>query len=79
MAFVLLQDGSLFSPDFDSKPRSGTARCHPISIKGRRVTPALRLRPLQPYVSAALRPERERARNGYRMTSGHERKENQHV
>lgn len=41
-----------------------------MSIKGRRVTPALRLRPLQPYVSAALRPERKRVRNGQDISIG---------
>lgn len=44
------------SPGFDSKPRSGTARCHPISIKGRRVTPVFRLRSLQPYVPLRYGP-----------------------
>ena len=44
------------SSGFDSKPRSGTARCHPISIKGRRVTPVFRLRPLQPYVPLRYGP-----------------------
>ena len=41
-----------------------------IFVKDRRVTPALRLRPLQPYVSAALRPERKRVRNGHINRSG---------
>ncbi len=41
-----------------------------IFVKDRRVTPALRLRPLQPYVSAALRPEQKRVRNGYIVHSG---------
>ena len=41
-----------------------------IFVKDRRVTPALRLRPLQPYVSAALRPERKRVRNGCIVHSG---------
>ena len=34
-------------------------------IKDRRAAPALGLRSLQPYVSAALRPERKRVRNGH--------------
>ena len=41
-----------------------------MSIKDRRVTPALRSRFLRSYVSAALRPERKRVRNGHINRSG---------
>ena len=41
-----------------------------IFVKDRRVTPALRSHLLRSYVSAALRPERKRVRNGYIVHSG---------
>lgn len=41
-----------------------------MSIKDRRVTPALRSRLLRSYVSTALRPERKRVRNGHINRSG---------
>ena len=74
-SFKTGRDGNFCSfPDWGSPfslPGVGllTVCCRPdrtdMFIKDRRAAPALGLRSLQPYVSAALRPEQKRVRNGH--------------